>query len=383
MREGIWGLKFWEIINLGNWMESRIYEILNGYASDNIRIGVLGSHSALEVAHGAKQEGFETVVVCQRGREKTYTKYYRNLFDHVILLDKFSSIVESENQRKLIELNTIFVPNRSFSVYVGYDDIEKRFAVPIFGNRHILRIEERGVERNQYYLLKEAGIRTPIVFKSYKEIDRPAIVKVPERKRKIERAFFYASSPEDFEREAKSRIEKGIISQEDLDRAVIEEFVLGAFFNANFFWSPLSDSLELLGFDRRIQTNLDGLLHLPAEEQLGAKIIPQNIEIGHMGATVRESQLEKIFEAGEKFVEVCKREYPPGVMGLFALQGAFTIDLEFCVFDVSPRIPGCPCVEPTSPYTRYKYFEDVGPGRRVAMEIKRAIADNRLKEIVT
>jgi 5-formaminoimidazole-4-carboxamide-1-(beta)-D-ribofuranosyl 5'-monophosphate synthetase len=382
-QEGVGCLKFPKIIKMGNLMESRIHEILNGYAGDEIRIGVLGSHSALEVAHGAKQEGFETVVVCQKGREKTYTKYYRNLFDHVILLDKFSSIIESENQRKLVELNTIFIPNRSFSVYVGYENIEERFAVPIFGNRRMLRTEERGVERNQYYLLKKAGIRTPVVFKSYREIDRPAIVKVQERGRKLERAFFCASSPEEFEREAKFRIERGIISQEDLEKAVIEEFVLGAFFNANFFWSPLTDSLELLGFDRRIQTNLDGLLHLPAREQLEAKIIPQNIEIGHMGATVRESQLEKVFEAGEKFVEACKSEYPPGIIGLFALQGAFTKELEFCVFDVSPRIPGCPCVEPTSPYMRYKYFEDVGPGRRVAMEIKRAIAEDRLKEIVT
>lgn len=364
-------------------MKSRVHKILDGYDRANIKIGVLGSHSALEVAHGAKQEGFETVAVCQKGREKTYAKYYKNLFTHILLLDKFSSIIETKNQRKLVDLNTIFVPNRSFSVYVGYKNIEEKFAVPIFGNRYMLKTEERGVGRDQYYLLKRAGIRTPIVFKNYEDIDRLAIVKVPEKKRKIERAFFYASSPAEFERESRSRVEKGIISEEDLAKATIEEFVIGAFFNANFFWSPISDSLELLGFDRRIQTNLDGVLHLPAKEQLEANVIAQNIEVGHTGATVRESQLEKIFEAGEKFVKVSLREYPPGMIGLFALQGAFTKELDFCVFDVSPRIPGCPCVEPTSPYMRYKYFEEVGPGRRVAMEIKRAINENKLKEIIT
>lgn len=98
---------------------------------------------------------------------------------------------------------------------------------------------------------------------------------------------------------------------------------------------------------------------------------------------MRESLLEKIFEAGERFVEVCKREYPPGIVGLFALQGAFDKELEFYVFDVSPRIPGCPCVEPTSPYMKYKYGKEVGPGRRVAMEIRSAIGEGRLKEILT
>jgi 5-formaminoimidazole-4-carboxamide-1-beta-D-ribofuranosyl 5'-monophosphate synthetase len=32
---------------------------------------------------------------------------------------------------------------------------------------------------------------------------------------------------------------------------------------------------------------------------------------------------------------------------------------------------------------KYKYGMDVGPGRRVAMEIKKAISQNRLGEIIT
>jgi len=360
-----------------------INKIVESYDERNIRVGVLGSHSALEIAHGAKQEGFETVVVCQKGREKTYTKYYRNLFDYVLLLDKFSDIVQVENLEKLRALNTIFVPNRSFSVYVGYENIEKLFTVPLMGNRFMLKTEERNVPRNQYYLLEKAGIPTPKIFKSPDEIDRLVIVKVPEKERAIERAFFYASSPEEFKRKAEERIKKGIISREALEKAVIEEYVIGAKFNANFFWSPLTDELDLLGFDRRIQTDLDGVLDLPAQEQLELGIVTQNIEIGHMGVTMRESQLEKVFDAGERFVEVCKKEYPPGMIGLFALQGAVTKNLEFYVFDISPRVPGCPCVEPTSPYMKYKYGMEVGPGRRVAMEIKRAIKEGRLEDIVT
>ena len=90
-----------------------------------------------------------------------------------------------------------------------------------------------------------------------------------------------------------------------------------------------------------------------------------------------------IFEAGERFVEACKEEYPPGMIGLFALQGAITKDLKFYVFDVSPRVPGCPCVEPTSPYMKYKYGTEVGPGKRLAMEVKKAVKLGRLTEVLT
>ncbi len=364
-------------------MQEKIQQIVGDYSQDKVRIGVLGSHSALEIGHGARQEGFEVVVVCQRGREKTYTKHYRNLFDHVILVDKFSDMTFDENQEKMRDLNTVFVPNRSFSVYIGYDTIENDFMVPMLGNRRLLRTEERDSPRNQYYLLEKAGIKKPKLFASSRDIDRLVVVKVPEKKRKIERAFFYASSPEEYTRRAEDRIRKGIIDAKDLEKASIEEYVVGAKFNANYFWSPLTDEIDLLGFDRRIQTNHDGVLDLPADEQLEAKVETQNIEIGHMGATMRESQIEKIFDAGERFVEACKKEYPPGIIGLFALQGAVDKNLEFYVFDVSPRIPGCPCVEPTSPYMKYKYGHEVGPGRRVAIEIKKAVQQKRLEAIVT
>ena len=364
-------------------MQTKIKEVARGYDPRTIRIGVLGSHSALEIASGAKQEGFETVVVCQKGRDKTYTHYYRNLFDHILLLDKFADITSESNVKKLNDLCTVFVPNRSFSVYAGYENIEEKFTVPLLGNRYMLRTEERNTPRNQQYLLQKAGIYTPKIFKSPSEIDRLVIAKVPEKQRAIERAFFYASTPEEFEKTATERIKQGIITEEALKGSIIEEYVIGAKFNANLFWSPLTGEIDLLGFDRRIQTDLDGVLDLPATEQLELKIPTQNIEIGHMGSTMRESQIEKIFTAAEHFVDTCKTEYPPGMIGLFALQGAVTKDLKYYVFDVSPRVPGCPCVEPTSPYMKYKYGVEVGPGRRVAMEIKRAVKEDRLGEVVT
>jgi 5-formaminoimidazole-4-carboxamide-1-(beta)-D-ribofuranosyl 5'-monophosphate synthetase len=364
-------------------MTDKMKDMIEEFNPKKVRIGILGSHSALEIASGAKQEKLETVVVCEKGREKTYAKYYRNLFDHIIIVDKFADIISPKVQKKLQDLNTVFVPSRSFSVYAGYENIEKKFMVPLLGNRSMLRTEERNTPKNQHYLLQKAKIQVPKIFESPDEIDSLAIVKVTEKGRPLERAFFYVSSPEEYKKQSKERLKKGIISKEMLDQAIIEEYVIGAKFNANFFWSPLTDEIDLLGFDRRIQTDLDGVLDLPAQEQLELNIPTQNIEIGHMGATMRESQLEMIFDAADRFVNTCKKEYPPGMVGLFALQGAVTKDLKFYVFDVSPRIPGCPCVEPTSPYMKYKYGMEVGPGRRVAMEVKRALKEGRLSDVLT
>src|SRR4030042_7168818 len=171
-------------------MKNEIERLVNQYEIQSVHIGVLGSHSALEIASGARQEGFQTVVVCQKGREKTYTRYYENLFDHVIMLDKFQDIVNPETVEKLNSLQTVFVPNRSFSVYAGYENIEDKFTVPLMGNRYMLKTEERNTPRNQQYLLQKAGILTPRTFKSPAEIDRLAIVKVSEKERAIERGFF-------------------------------------------------------------------------------------------------------------------------------------------------------------------------------------------------
>ena len=45
---------------------TEMQKIVKNYS--DIRIGVLGSHSALEVMDGAKDENLNTVVFCQKGR---------------------------------------------------------------------------------------------------------------------------------------------------------------------------------------------------------------------------------------------------------------------------------------------------------------------------
>jgi 5-formaminoimidazole-4-carboxamide-1-(beta)-D-ribofuranosyl 5'-monophosphate synthetase len=370
-----------------------IQRLVDSYDPENITIGVLGGHSALDVCRGAKKYGFRTLAVCQKGREKTYTKYYKNrgdgrgCVDDTIVLEKFNQITQPTIQDQLRKQNTIFIHNRYFWVYFDFTDIENNFSVPIFGTRSMLKLEERNVPKNQYYLLEKAGIRFPQLFTSPHDIDRLAIIKVNEAIRGYERAFFFASSYADYKKKADQLVAKKMITPAALDQAVIEEYVIGAQINFNYFYSVLDSELEIMGTDTRRQTNLDGLLRLPADEQLAVLkyIRPKIIETGHIAATTKESIIESIFMLGEKFVKTTKEEYPPGIIGPFALQGAIVADKgkeEMVVFDVSLRIPGSPLTQFT-PHSGYLYGDSISYGERIAMELQKAIDQKRLTDIVT
>src|SRR3989344_9577529 len=145
-------------------------DVLKGYDLKNITIACLGGHSALDVCHGAKKQGFKTLVVAQKGREQTYDRYFRTndkrgCIDDVIVVDQFQDILNPDTQKDLRNRNTIFIHSRYFWVY--FDDfaaVEKNFNIPIFGSRHFVKLEERNQPFNQYHLLGYAGIRTPMIF---------------------------------------------------------------------------------------------------------------------------------------------------------------------------------------------------------------------------
>ena len=151
---------------------SKVLEVLEGYDLEDLRIGMIASHSALDTADGAVEENFRTLAVCQEGREKPYVKYFRadrdksgkivtGMIDEVMMLKKFPEILEQENQDILREKNTLFVPNRSFTSYCGIDAVEDQFMLPLLGSRNLLRSEERGDKRDYYWLLEKAGLPFP------------------------------------------------------------------------------------------------------------------------------------------------------------------------------------------------------------------------------
>jgi 5-formaminoimidazole-4-carboxamide-1-(beta)-D-ribofuranosyl 5'-monophosphate synthetase len=377
-------------------VDEQIKGVLGRYDRSNLTLCSIGSHSALEVAYGARAQGLRNLIITAKGREKTYSRYYaraenpaRGCVDATLELDSFADVLLPQVQEYLRSQNVIFLANRSFEVYLhqrySYDEIERGMTVPMFGNRHLLRAEERDEANNQYTLLRKAGIRYPLQFRSPDDIDRLVMVKAPHAKVRFERAFFLCSSPQEY-REVSARLMKeGMLDEAGLAGAVIEEYALGPSVNLNFFYSPILGELELSGTDTRRQTNVDGLRNVPPAALRYVENVPMRMEeAGHIATTLTESTLEKAFEMGERFVAVAREANAPGVIGPFALQCIIVAGppKEFVCYDVSLRIPGSPGTRYT-PYSAYRWGRDVSVGERIAMEVVFARDLKRLEEVVS
>ena len=337
------------------------------------------------------------LVITAKGRDQTYDRYFkrvegqhaRGCVDETLAVDTFSDMLAERIQEEMLRRNVIFVPNRSFEVYLhqkySYDEIEKGMRVPFFGNRRLLRAEERDEPNNQYAIMDRAGIRYPRRFSSAKEIDRLVMVKAPHKKISFERAFFLVRSPQEFERESARLAAAGILDENALGSAVIEEYLVGPTVNLNFFYSPTLGELELMGTDTRRQTNLDGLRGLPFAQAQSMADVPISMEeAGHIAATLTESMLEPAFELGERLVRAAREIDPPGIVGPFALQCAIVSGppKSFVVYDVSLRIPGSPGTRYT-PYSWYRWGRDVSVGERIAMEVTLARREGSLAALLT
>ena len=371
---------------------------LAGYDRSRLTLCSIGSHSALEVAYGARAHGLRNLVVTAKGRERTYERYFavretplpRGCVDAVVQLDSFPEILREDVQRRLVDENVIFVPNRSFEVYLrqkyDYDEIESGMHVPFFGNRRLLRAEERDAgDVDQYALLKSAGIRHPRQFTSPDEIDCLVMVKASHARVTFERAFFLASTADEYREIAGRLIDDGVLSPEGLAQARIEEYALGPSVNLNFFFSPILGELELSGTDTRRQTNLEGFRNLPPAALDAVRGVALRLEeAGHIAATILESMLEPAFEMGERFVAATRELRPPGVIGPFALQCVIVAGppKELVCYDVSLRMPGSPGTRYT-PYSAYRWGRDVSVGERIAMEIVMARDTDRLGDVLT
>ncbi len=380
---------------------AEVRRALDGYPGTPT-VAAVGSHSALDITDGAALEGFPTLVLAQAGREATYARYYRTLrdasgrrrrgcVDEVWTYPRFADLAAPAEQDRLRRRGAILVPNRAFSSYVPLDVIEEGFRVPIFGSRTMLRIEERSERENYYALLGRAEIPIPRELPGPEAIERLTIVKLPHASRRLERGFFTAASPEEYRAKSEQLLRRGTIARDDLARARLEEYVLGQVFNFNFFFSPLvprAEGLELLGVDERRQSDLDGLLRLPAAQQLAlpaAQAIPVYTEVGHGTLTVRESLLEEVFGLAERFVDASRSRYPPGIVGPFCLQTCIDQDGHPTVFDVAARIGGGTNIHLSlgHPYGNALWREPMSTGRRIAVELRRAAAEGRLPEVVT
>jgi len=171
----------------------------------------------------------------------------------------------------------------------------------------------------------------------------------------------------------------------------IQEFILGTRYYIHFFYSPIKTggyclskgSLEMLGIDRRVESNADEIFRIGSMNELAeAGIFPSFVVTGNLPLVLRESLLPRAFELGERVVETSLDLFG-GMIGAFSLETIVTDDLEFKVFEISARIvAGTNLYISGSPYSDL-VERNLSNGRRIAQEIRLANEQNLLPEIIT
>ena len=344
--------------------------------SNKLTIATLGSHCSLQVLKGAKDEGFRTLLVCEKRRLGLYSRF--NFIDEIVEVSRFAEILEDTCRNHLKQAGSVLIPHGTLISQMKSDEIEK-IDIPVFGNKWILRWEaDRDLKEK---LMKEAGLKTPQVVRSKNEIKSLCIVKL--HGAAGGRGYYLAWNLESFEEGARRLIDQKIIRGEsDL---YIQEFIRGVPVYLQYFYSPITKGLELLGIDRRYESDIDGIGRIPAKQQLGAgSIEPSYTVVGNIPLVLRESLLEEVYNMGENFVHAAERLVPPGMPGPFCLEGVYDSEGKFTTFEFSARIvAGTNLYLDGSPYSGLLYDEPMSMGRRIARELKVAKKKGELGKVVT
>ncbi|MCJ2564427.1 MAG: formate--phosphoribosylaminoimidazolecarboxamide ligase, partial [Candidatus Thermoplasmatota archaeon] len=293
--------------------------------------------------------------------------------DEYLVVDDYSEIPDRVDD--LVSKHAVIVPHGSFVEYVGprvFEDLQ----APTFGNRRVLEWESDREKERQW--LESAGIGMPALIERPEDIDRPVLVKY--HGAKGGRGFFIAKDFHDFK--------VGIDHKQPF---TIQEYILGTRYYIHFFFSPIKEegyrlstgSLEILGMDRRDESNIDEMYKLGAQEALKKLgIFPTFIVTGNVPVVLRESLLPKAFDIGEATIER-SIELFGGMVGPFCLETIITDELEIKVFEISSRIvAGTNLFVSGSPYSDY-IEADMSTGRRIARELKMALELEKLPEVTS
>jgi 5-formaminoimidazole-4-carboxamide-1-(beta)-D-ribofuranosyl 5'-monophosphate synthetase len=363
----------------------------------------------------------------------------------ILILDKYSDIMQYIDD--LRDLECIQIPNRAFAVYVGGDEacsvIENEFAVPILGSRNLLKIENRGeIDRDYYWFAEKAGIPYPASYpftitktgiRLTEAVDSPLLLKAKHAVRSLEREFIFAADSTHLEEKVEREVEAGNLNREGLESARIEQIVLGPHANFNFFFSPLNARAdwgsvdtayaaiyqaslpearvhlanEFLSIDERRETILDGVKRMPIDVQERLHQVPSFEVTCHLAMSLRESLLKDVHKYADAFLLATRKYAPPGIIGAWCLQTLITwapipgSAVEFGLYDVPEGKAGFMHIPYTqdvalrhgggtnvhmgvgSQYANARYRRVMSMGDRIALELKRAQAKNRLAEIVT
>jgi 5-formaminoimidazole-4-carboxamide-1-(beta)-D-ribofuranosyl 5'-monophosphate synthetase len=338
-------------------------------------IATLGSHCALQVLKGAKDEGLKTMLVCEKKREKLYKRF--PFIDELILVNSFTEILDQRCQQILEQNNGVIIPHGTLIAQMSSEQIES-IKNPIFGNKWILRWESDREMKEK--LMREANLPVPRPVSSPDKINNLVIVK--RQGAAGGKGYFMAASEEDYNSKRNELISQGIISKDET--LYIQEYAAGVLAYLQFFYSPLKEELEFFGVDQRHESDIEGLARIPSEQQLKNNKVPSFNVIGNSPLVLRESLLDEVYTMGDNFVDAAKRMVAPGMNGPFCIEGVYDENAKFTSFEFSARIvAGTNIYMDGSPYYSLLFNESMSMGKRIAREIKNAHESNQLDKITT
>lgn len=96
-------------------------------------ITTLGSHSALQILKGAKDEGFSTICIALAEKEKPYQMF--PVADKIIAISFYQEFLLID--KKLAHKNIILIPDASLIAYLKEEKITK-LKMKYFGNKKII-----------------------------------------------------------------------------------------------------------------------------------------------------------------------------------------------------------------------------------------------------
>jgi 5-formaminoimidazole-4-carboxamide-1-(beta)-D-ribofuranosyl 5'-monophosphate synthetase len=267
--------------------------------------------------------------------------------------------------------------------YVGPENLEDTFMIPLFGNRKTLEWERD--RQKQRAWLTQAGLQLPKEYLHPSDIDGPVFVKFAGAKGG--RGFFTARSEQELQHKLHMKVQKGLIDSKDQQQIAIQEFISGVRYYPHYFYSVFADTrqtvsngVELLSMDKRIEPIDESYRGLP---EIPEAFFDYTVT-GNQSVVIRESLLPRILEMGINTVRASNTLFPPGMVGAFCLETIYHPDRGFTVFEVSARIVAGTNLYPYgSPYSYYLFNEPMSTGRRIAREISHAVTVNCLEKVVS
>ena len=338
-------------------------------------IATLGSHCALQLLKGAKDEGFKTLLICEKKRQGLYKRF--KFIDELVLVDSFVEVIEERCNTILEKNNSILIPHGTLIAQMNSEQIES-IKTPIFGNKNILRWESDRKLKEK--LMNESSLPTPKSVASPNAINGLVIAK--RHGAAGGKGYFLASNEDEYNKKRDQLIKQGLIKGDN--DLYLQEYTSGVLAYLQFFYSPLKKELEFFGVDKRHESNIEGLARIPAENQLKMEKFTSFNVIANSPLVLRESLLDEVYKMGENFVNASAKHVPPGMNGPFCIEGVYDENAQFSAFEFSARIvAGTNIFMNGSPYTSLIFDEPMSMGRRIAKEIKQANSNNKLNDITT